>query len=176
MWTLSATKKSLISACLVTVGLILGYLEHVFLPLPFWGLKIGLSNLPLLFALCFLRADYVYTIGFSKAVLSGVLFSGLTSSLYSCAGIFLAVSVMLCVKKTKKCSIIGVSVAGSGMFQVGQTLVACFLLSSDAPLFYLAYLLIGSVPCGIISAVLVKWIGARLRFFKEYIDETEIKS
>ena len=166
---MSAIKKNLLCAFLVTLGLILGYLEQTFLPLPFYGLKIGLSNLPVIFVLYYLGIGYAYTTGILKAILSGLLFSGVMSIFYSFFGIIFAVSGMGFVKKSGKCSAIGVSVAGSSLFQVGQVAVACIILSSKAPLYYLAYLLIGSVFCGVISGILIKWLGCRLRLFKENI-------
>ena len=40
---MSVTKKSLVCALLVTVGLVLGYIESVVFPIvPLYGLKIGL--------------------------------------------------------------------------------------------------------------------------------------
>ncbi len=176
MWIVSVTKKNLLCACLVAVSLILGYIEHVFLPLPFFGLKIGLSNLPVIFILYYSGARYAYATGVFKAVLSGLIFSGFMSILYSLLGIILSVTGMVLVRKIEKITVYGVSVAGSALFQIGQTVVACVMLSSDAPLYYLAYLLMGSVPCGIVSAILVKGVGSRLQLFKEHKHEIEFKS
>ena len=138
-------------------------------------MKIGLSNLTVLFALYFFGPVYAYVVGIIKAVLGGVLFSGIMSIFYGVIGIVMSVSGMILIKKSSKFSIVGVSVCGSGFFQIGQIAVACTLLQSQAPLYYLSYLLIGSVPCGLISGILILLIGSRMRLFKEYTHETKNK-
>lgn len=165
----SAIKKRLVCALLVTVGLLLGYLESVLFPvIPLYGLKIGFSNLPVLFALYYFNSKCAYAVGITKAVLNGLLFAGGMSILYSATGIVLSVFVMSALKKINNLSVYGVSVAGSALFQVGQIIVACMVLQSYAPLYYLSYLLFGSVICGLICGGVV-WIV--LRHFKEFIYE-----
>lgn len=169
---MSATKKNLTCACLVTVGLILGYIESTFFPvIPLYGLKIGFSNLAVLVALFAFGAKYALGVGLLKAVLSGFLFSGAMSIFYGAVGISFAVLGMCMLMKTGKCSILGISVLGSSLFQVGQIAVACCFLQSSAPLFYLSYLLIGSVPCGLLCGGIAWLIGRKTRLLKEFIYE-----
>lgn len=169
---MSAIKKNLTCACLVTIGLILGYIESAFFPvIPLYGLKIGFSNLAVLVALFAFGAKYALGVGLLKAVLGGFLFSGAMSIFYGAVGISFAVLGMCMLMKIGKCSILGISVLGSGLFQLGQIAVACFFLQSFAPLYYLSYLLIGSVPCGLICGG-VSWIvGKQTRLFKEFLYE-----
>lgn len=169
---MSVTKKSLVCALLVTVGLVLGYIESVVFPIvPLYGLKIGFSNLSVLFALYCFDAKSAYTVGVIKAMLNGLLFSGSMSIFYGATGIVLAVFGMCVLKKTNQCSVYGVSVIGSALFQIGQIIIACLILKSYAPFYYLSYLLIGSVPCGLISGGIVWLIGKHTRLFKEFIYE-----
>lgn len=169
---MSVTKKSLVCALMVTVGLVLGYIESTLFPItPFYGLKIGFSNLSVLFVLYCFGVKYACAVALVKATLSGLLFSGTMSIFYSATGIIFAVFGMFLLKKANRFSIYGVSVAGSALFQVGQILIACLMLKSYAPFYYLAYLLIGSVPCGLISGGIVWIIGKHTRLFKEFIYE-----
>lgn len=153
---MSAIKKNMLSACLVALGLVLGYIENL-IPafIPLYGLKIGFSNLVVLYALFEMNGKQAFVIGILKSFLSGVLFSGLMSIAYSLPAILLATLGMRCIKNRKEFSEIGVSAVGSALFQVGQISAACVVLASFAPIYYLPYLLIGSVFCGILSGFLV---------------------
>ncbi|MBQ7040050.1 MAG: Gx transporter family protein [Clostridia bacterium] len=154
--TASATKKMLVVSALVATGIILGYVENMFSPIiPVYGLKIGFSNLVVIFALYKFNTKTALIIGALKSLLTGILFSGLMSVPYSATGIMFSVFTMHFLKNCEKISEIGVSVSGSGMFQVGQVLVASAILKSEAPLYYLSYLLMGSVPCGVVSGIIV---------------------
>lgn len=168
MLTASVTKKTLFSAILVTVGLILGYIENIFFPvIPLYGLKIGFSNLVVIYALYETKIKNALVIGVVKAILSGLLFSGVMSVLYSVAGIMLSVLLMHFAKKISFLSEFGVSILGSAAFQVGQTAVACLLLKSSAPVYYLAYLLIGSTFCGAVSGTLIHILRIKLERVKK---------
>lgn len=155
---MSATKKIVVCAILTALGIVLGYIENLFPQIiPLYGLKIGFSNLVVIYALYEFSIKYAISIGVAKSVLSGITFSGLLHIMYGGFGIILSVISMYLIKKSKlKCSEIGVSVSGSAAFQVGQVAVACVVLKTYAPLNYLSYLLIGSVACGIISGFLVR--------------------
>ena len=170
---MSVTKKNVLCAVLVACGLILGYVENMFPPvIPLYGLKIGFSNLVVIYSLYILNTKRALAIGVIKAVLCGLLFSGLMSIAYSMLGIIFSVFSMHTVKKFQNfMSEIGVSVIGSATFQVGQIVVACVFLKNIAPIYYLSYLLIGSVPCGIISGSIVRMIKNRIRNLKEVNNE-----
>lgn len=153
---MSATKKSVLLACLIALGLVLGYIENMLHFLPLYGLKIGFSNLVVLFALYALDAKSACCVGMLKAVLNGFLFAGLVSIVYSSLGILAALFGMIIAKKSGFFSEIGVSMAGSCLFQAGQILAACLVLQSNAPLYYLPYLWLGAVGCGLLSGILVR--------------------
>lgn len=172
MLTASVTKKTLFSALLVTLGLVLGYVENVFLPaMPLYGLKIGFSNLVVIYALYETGIKSALMVGVLKAIISGLLFSGIVSIAYGVAGIILSVFSMKLVKSCPWFSETGVSVMGSAAFHVGQIIVACTLLKSFAPVYYLAYLLIGSVFCGIVSGTLIHILRIKLVSLKGFKNE-----
>ena len=70
---------------------------------------------------------------------------------------------MLILKKTRKFSVYGVSVAGGVSHNIGQILVAMAVLQSSMVIYYLPFLLVAGVAAGIIvgmlAAVLVKRSG-----------------
>ena len=166
---MSHINKTLLCACFVALSMILGYVEHL-IPafIPIYGLKIGFSNFPVIYALFELSPRHALAIGVLKAFLNGMLFSGLMSSFYSVTGVVFAVFGMwiLCIIFKKIFSEIGISVFGSWMFQIGQVLTASILLKSYAPFYYLPYLLIGSIIYGIFSGIIIKNLRKKVQFVR----------
>ena len=70
-----SVKRIALSALLIAVMLILGYIESL-IPLgPVPGIKLGLSNSVLLLGLCWLGIPATFVLMFAKVLLSGLLFS-----------------------------------------------------------------------------------------------------
>lgn len=122
------------------------------------GLKLGLANIIILYVL------YIY--GFKESIylsivrvfLVGILKTGLFSItfFFSLSGAILSLFFMFLVKKLTKLSIVGVSIVGSIMHSVGQILIAILILNTKSILFYLPWLLILSIPTGIITGLISK--------------------
>lgn len=166
---MSRINKILLCACFVALSLVLGYLEFLVPALiPIYGLKIGFSNFPVIYSVFEFSPKHAFVIGIAKSILSGVLFSGLISSLYSLLGIIFSVFGMWILYKFLKnhFSEIGISVFGSFMFQIGQVITASVLLKSLAPFYYLPYLLIGSIACGVISGIIIKNLRNKIPFVR----------
>jgi heptaprenyl diphosphate synthase len=93
-----------------------------------------------------------------RALLGSLVFGGVTAAMYSVAGAILSCAMMIFAKKAKVFSIFGVSLLGSIGHNVGQILVACFFLSSAAPLTFLPALLIVGAITSIIIAEGAKYV------------------
>ena len=63
---------------------------------------------------------------------------------------------MFLVKKIKLFSVVGISVIGSIAHSIGQILIAIFLLKNENIIYYLPYLLIFSIPTGIVTGLITK--------------------
>jgi len=90
--------------------------------------------------------------------LSGLLFSSVTSVLYSLTGIVLSIVTMSLLKKffyDKYISVVGISIAGSAMFNIGQVIMACIFTKSFKCVFLLSYMLPLSVVTGIATGIIV---------------------
>ena len=74
---------------------------------------------------------------------------------FSLSGALFSIITMVLVKKTKL-SIIGVSIVGSIFHSIGQVLVGILVLNNYNITYYLPYLLIFSIPTGIIVGVVSK--------------------
>lgn len=59
-------------------------------------------------------------------------------------------------KKYFKLSLIGVSIIGSISHSIGQVIVAIIILQMNAMIYYLPYLLLLSIPTGIIVGITCK--------------------
>lgn len=122
------------------------------------GLRLGLSNIIIIFVLYkygFKDGLYVSII---RVILVGLLRTGLfsVSFFFSLFGAIFSIISMYFVKKIKMFSVIGVSVIGSVMHSIGQIIIAIFILNNENIIYYLPYLLVFSVPTGIITGIISK--------------------
>lgn len=139
-------------AVLVCLALVLGYVESLIpIPVPVPGIKLGLSNFVLLFAMDRFLVRRVFLIMLLKTLLSALLFAGMTAFCYSFAGGLLSLLAMYAVKRF--CSWIGVSAVGGAAHNFGQLLAACFVLKSRAVFSYLPFLLLGGAGFGCVLGV-----------------------
>ncbi len=138
---------------LTAVALVLGWVEQ-FIPIGgIPGIKLGLANTVLLYAIFLMDTKGSWLLMFLKVVLSGFLFAGLAAMLYSFAGGLLSLIVMLLLHKARGFSIVGVSVAGAVGHNIGQLLIACFMVTPRAALSYFPILLIAGVVTGLLTGV-----------------------
>jgi heptaprenyl diphosphate synthase len=141
------------TAVLLAAAAVLGYLESVVLPpLPLPGVRIGLANIVVVFALATLgpRAAGMVSFGrvFLVALAAGTL--GGPSFVLSLGGACAALVVMVALASAgSRFSVIGWSLAGSAAHVAGQLVVASILVASAAPLALLPVSLALSIPLGL---------------------------
>ncbi len=147
---------------LTALALVLSWLESLLPPLGAPGVKLGLPNLAVVFALYRLGWKDACVISLVRVVLVTLLFGNGAALAYSIAGAALSLSLMGLLNKTGKFSSIGVSVAGGVAHNAGQILVAMALLETSRLAWYLPVLWISGtvagVLVGVISGILVKRI------------------
>lgn len=151
---------------LLTLALILSYVESlipIFVSVP--GVKLGLANLVVLICLYFFPAKYAFLISGMRVVLAGLLFGSMFSILYSLAGAFLSLLVMLFAKKFFKLGILGVSVLGGVFHNVGQLLVAMAVVSNYRIGYLFPYLLLSGVLTGAIIGFVANCVVPFLKKF-----------
>lgn len=163
-------KKITRLAMLLALAIVLNLIESI---VPIFngmipGLKLGLANtitLVILYIYSFKEALYLSLL---RVILVGILRTGLFSItfFFSLGGSILSILMMYIVKKTKL-SIIGVSIVGSISHSIGQIIIAILFLNNTAMFYYLPWLLIFSIPTGIITGLiskeLVKYFENRLK-------------
>ena len=145
---------------LTALALVLSYLESLVPPLWVPGVKLGLPNLAVVFALYRLGFKDACAISLERVVLVALLFGNGAALAYSIAGAALSLALMGLLKRTGKFSSVGVSVAGGVAHNAGQILVAMALLETSRLAWYLPVLwisgMIAGVLVGIVSGGLVE--------------------
>ena len=153
------TKKIALLAMCVALSMILSYVESL-LPSPgVPGVKLGLANLVVIFALYKLGWREAAGISLLRVFLVSLLFGHAASLMYSAAGAALSLAGMILLKKTDKLSCVAVSVIGGVLHNVGQILMARLLMGPNV-VYYLPVLILSGtaagVAIGIVSALIVK--------------------
>ena len=118
----------------------------ILIPLP--GLRLGLSNLVTLYALCRLSGREAAAILAARCLLGSLVGGNLMALAFSLTGGFLALGVMAALIRLPCFSLYGVSMAGAAAHNTGQILAAMAVLGSRAPLVYLPPLLLCSLVTG----------------------------
>ena len=88
---------------LTALAMILSYVESLVpISIAVPGVKIGLANIAVMFALYKMGAKAAVTISLVRVVLVSILFGNLFAMIYSLAGAVLSLGAMLCAVKIKK--------------------------------------------------------------------------
>ena len=148
------TLRTAYSGLLIAVMLVLGYVESL-LPavgaVP--GIKLGLSNSVLIFAVYMLDLPTAWMLMILKVLLSGLLFGGATTMLYASAGGVLSMLAMSILSRSKGVHPVTVSITGAVMHNVGQVAMAMLLLGARQLLYYMAVLVVVGMVCGALTGV-----------------------
>ena len=147
------TFRLTLSALLIALMLVLGYLESL-VPTGVPGVKLGLSNGVLIFAVYMLGIPTSYILMTLKVVLSGLLFSGVSAMLYAFAGGLLSLTLMCLMSRDRKISPVVVSMVGGVSHNVGQVAMAMLVLGAPQQmLYYLGILILVGLACGLATGV-----------------------
>ena len=157
------TKKLTVMALVTALAMILSFVESqipAFVAVP--GVKMGLANIAVVFALYELGWKEAAAISLVRVVLVSLLFGSIASLFYSFAGAVLSLAGMGILKRSGKFTEIVVSVAGGILHNIGQIAMASLILETDALRYYLPFLLlsgtVAGVVIGVVSAIMVKRI------------------
>ena len=146
---------------LVALALVLSLIERLIplqLIVPIAGIKLGLANIVILFALIMLDIKQTAVIFICRIVLSSIFAGSFTGFLFSFLGGLLSIIIMYILLKweVKLFSFYGISIAGAAAHNIGQIIAAIFVLNSVYIVAYLPMLLICSFPLGFITGYTAK--------------------
>ena len=139
---------------LVSLMLVLGYIESL-IPVPTVvpGIKLGLSNGVLLFALYLLDIPTAFVLMVLKVVLSGLLFGGVSAMMYAFAGGLVSMIAMSLLSRVKGIHPVTVSMVGGVAHNVGQVGLAMVMLHTSQLMYYMAILMLVGLGTGAVTGV-----------------------
>ena len=156
------TKRLVLLAMLTAVAMILSYVESLLPSIGIPGVKMGLANIAVIFALFRFGWKEAAALSLVRVVLVSLLFGSVGAMLYSLAGAVLSLAVMALLRRIDRFSTVGVSVAGGVAHNAGQILMAMLILQTKQLLGYLPVLAVsgiaGGVLTGLAAALLIRRI------------------
>ncbi|MEG0691612.1 MAG: Gx transporter family protein [Oscillospiraceae bacterium] len=144
---------------LFALAVVLMFVETLIPPIPTMppGVKLGLSNIVVMYTLYFLGNKSALTILLLKSIFV-FLTRGPTAFLMSLfGGLFsILIIILLLALKKNQISYIIISVCAAVGHNVGQLIVSSFLLSSTLAFYYAPILIISGVAMGVITGTILK--------------------
>lgn len=139
-------------AMLIAQAVIIGIVEGM-IPSPFVfapGAKLGLSNLITIIAIFTLPIKYSVQVVIARIILTALIGGSASTFLYSMAGGMLSYIAMVLAQRLgpNRVSIIGISVVGGVMHNIGQLSMASMMAQSLAIMNYLPFLSISGIIAG----------------------------
>lgn len=136
-------------ALLTALAMALSWLESMVpLSMAAPGMKLGLTNIVVVFALYRMSLRDAAALSLVRVLLVSMTFGNAYSFAYSLAGAVLSLAVMAGLKRTGKFSILGVSIAGGLGHNLGQIAVAMAVLGTAQLVWYLPVLLVSGTLAG----------------------------
>lgn len=142
---------------LLALMLVLGFVESqipVAAGIP--GVKLGLSNGVLIFAVYMLNIPTAFVLMGLKVLLSGFLFGSPSAMMYALAGGVLSLTVMCLLSRIKGLSPVVVSMMGGLSHNVGQVALAMIVLQTPKLLYYMAILMVVGLLTGLLTGLAAK--------------------
>ncbi|MBW9144491.1 Gx transporter family protein [Clostridium sp. CM027] len=157
------TKRMVLLSMLVAIALVI-YLIEAQIPVLFPGIKLGLANSISLVALIILGWKEAFLIMILRTLLGSIFGGSMSAFMFSIAGGVLSNIVMVLLYKYLKnhLSIPSISVCGSVFHNVGQLLVAAFIINDLRIYVYLPVLLISAIVTGYFIGILSSILKSRL--------------
>ncbi len=149
---------------LLALMLVLGFVESqlpVAAGIP--GIKLGLSNGVLIFAVYMLNAPTAYLLMGLKVLLSGLLFGSPSAMMYAFAGGLLSLTVMVLLSRIKGLSPVVISMVGGLSHNVGQVALAMVILNTPKLIYYMAILMVVGMITGLATGLAANGIITRFR-------------
>jgi heptaprenyl diphosphate synthase len=155
------TKKLVLTGLFFAIAIVLSIVEGTLppLPIPVPGVKFGLSNIAVMYALFFLSKEQAFTIAVLKALFVAVT-RGIIAGALSLSGGLLSVILMLLLMLIfkQKVSYLVLSISGAVAHNIGQFIAISLIYAGMNLVAYLPVLLISGVIAGVVTATLLKLV------------------
>ena len=142
---------------LFALAMVFSFIEGMipaFLPA---GIRLGLSNIVTMYCLFFLGWNSAYTLAILKALFV-LLTRGPIASAMSLAGGRCAVTVMIILTKPKKLNLsyMVLSIGGAVSHNIGQLIMAYFLINSSFVYYYIPVMVISGAVMGTVTSMVLR--------------------
>lgn len=165
--TIEKTRRFTVLSMLTAVAIALNILESVWIGPIFGVLRLGLANIASLMALRLLGKKEMAAVSAMRVLFGSLLRGTIFSSTFwiSAGGVLLSSLTMLLCDRLKA-TILFTSIAGAVAHSSGQVLVVMALYSQPGIAAILPYLLMGSIPTGILTGIVADQVLKRIRPLK----------
>ena len=162
--TIEKNRRFTYLALLSAVAIALNLLESIYIGPIFGVLRLGLANIAALLALKLMGRKEMIIVNVMRVVIGNLLRGTIFSSTFwiSSGGVILSSLVMLGMDKLDS-SLLFTSIIGSIAHSSGQVLIVSFLYRQAGMAAILPYLLLGSIPTGILIGTIAKLVLTRIR-------------
>ena len=162
---MNKTKKMVMLSLMVSIALII-YIVESQVPLLFPGIKLGLANLVSLTALIIWGPREALLIMLLRTLLGSMFTGSMSAFLFSISGGLLSNLVMIFLYRyfKKSLSIWSISIIGAVFHNIGQLLVASFVIQDFRIYIYLPVLMVAAVVTGY-------FIGICTNFLTRYLNK-----
>ncbi len=151
----------------IALAFLLSYIESMIpLPIPIPGIKLGLANLVVLSGLYIMGAKDAFILSVIRIILVGFTFGSLSMMMFSLVGGILSWFLMALFSKIKIFSITGVSIIGGIAHNIGQILVAVWVVNNIMLINYLPFLLLSGAITGTLIGILGSILVSRIKKFE----------
>lgn len=147
-------KKIALMGIFTALAIVAGYIERLVpFPVAVPGIKLGLANVVVIIAMYYMGEKEAFCISVIRIMAVGLLFSGLSGILYSLAGGLLSYAGMAVGKNVRVFSIIGVSIIGGVLHNLGQIFIAALVVSNIKLLYYVPVLIFAGIAAGVVTGL-----------------------
>ena len=154
----NASKKVAFMGAMFSLTLVLSFLEYNLLPpLPINGVKLGLSNIVIMYSVFFEGSYSAFSLGILKSIFV-TLTRGAISGIISLFGGFISIVIMIISNKLQKDkkSYVFTSILGGVFHNIGQLICASLILKNLMVYYYLPILIVSGIVVGFITATVLK--------------------
>jgi len=157
--SLKKTKMLVLTGLLFALALVFSMIENAIPPLPITvpGVKFGLSNIVVMFALFFIGTKEAFAIAVLKSIFVILVRGAVAGFLSFFGGVFsvIVMASLILIFRTKISYLI-VSIFGSIFHNIGQFIAISIVYTSLGLWAYIPILLISGVVAGIITATMLR--------------------
>ncbi len=150
------------------MAIVLSIAESVYIGPVFYMVRLGLANIIALITIKIMGVREMIVVNVMRVVISTLMRGMIFSSTFwiSLGGVVLS-SIALILMDKLKSSLMFTSIICSIMHSVGQVIVVCLFYMQSGVAVILPYLLLGSIPMGVLTGLTAQLVLSRIRPLKK---------